>query len=149
MEKSAVFCCDRRNPVQNGLIVFGTKDDGVHRIGGKAVTRHLVGKERVARQDKAFAKAFKKPIGIMIYNICPDTCADDHMFPRIQNEKIISHFKAFVKHAVPARQYGCTTVSIFDSYAAFFIIKRTISVCKLVDNMFFQAHNHKLCHKLL
>lgn len=68
--------------MQCGRIIFGAERYGVHRIGRKKISRDLIGKKGIAGKDIAFPKAFKEPLGIVIYDVCPKSCTDDHCLLR-------------------------------------------------------------------
>lgn len=64
------------------------------------IARDAVGKKGISRIDESFPKPFQKPVGIMVDNVCSDTCADDHLTTAPCGQipaEIISYSDTFVK----------------------------------------------------
>ena len=100
MKKSAVMRGDFRQSAQNWFIVFGAEEHGVHFVRMQYISRNAVGEKGISRIDESFPKPFQEPVGIMVDNVCSDTCADDHLTTAPCGQilaEIIAYSDAFVK----------------------------------------------------
>ena len=79
MEKRIEPIRDLMQPPEGGGVMFGTEQDGVHFVRLQKIARNAVRKERVARADDTFPKAFKEPVGIVMDDVGPEPRGDDHL----------------------------------------------------------------------
>lgn len=66
---------------QDGPIVLGAEDHAVHDRRVQLVARHLVGEERVSRQDVALLEAAQQPGGVVLDGVGARARVDDHSSP--------------------------------------------------------------------
>lgn len=66
---------------QDGSIVLGAEDHAVHDRRVQLVARHLVGEERVSRQDVALLEAAQQPGGVVLDGVGARARVDDHSSP--------------------------------------------------------------------